>query len=87
MLLKWQIAISSLLPLPENEVWGGWYPSPRLSHSLHHTGSAALLLLLWQRGIVHLPDYLSEQLIHHGLALGRSLDEGAAPFLGQGPAV
>lgn len=42
----------------------------RPGHSLDHTGRAALLLLLGQSGIVHLPHNLSEELVHHGLTLG-----------------
>lgn len=38
--------------------------------SLNHAGCAALFLLLWQCGIIHLSDNLCEELIHHGLALG-----------------
>lgn len=55
----------------------------RTSSSLHHAGCAALLLLLRQRGIIHLSNDLCKQLVHHGLALGRRLDERASPLLGQ----
>lgn len=55
--------------------------------SLHHTRRATLLLFLRQSGIVHLPDNLSKELVHHGLAFSRGLNEGAAPLLRQGAAV
>lgn len=57
------------------------------SSSLHHAGCAALFLLLWQRGIIHLSNNLCKQLVHHSLALGRSFNKGAAPFLSQGSSV
>ena len=59
----------------------------RTSSSLDHAGCAALFLLLRQRGVIHLSHDLCEQLVHHGLALSRGLDEGAAPLLSQSPAV
>lgn len=59
----------------------------RPGRSLHNTGGAALLLLLGQSGVVHLPYNLSEQLIHHALTLGRGLYEGTAPLLCKGTAI
>lgn len=57
------------------------------SSSLHHAGCAALFLLLWQCRIIHLSNNLCKQLIHHSLALGRSFNKGAAPFLSQGSSI
>ena len=50
---------------------------------LYIAGRTARVLLVRQRGVVHLPDDLGEQFVHHGLAFGRGLHEGAAPLLRQ----
>lgn len=50
---------------------------------LDAAGGAAGLSPVRQRAEVHLPDDLGEQLVHHGLALGGRLHEGAAPVLRQ----
>lgn len=55
--------------------------------SLYHTGCAALLLLLGQRGIIHLADDLCKQLVHHSLAFGRSFYKRTAPFLSQSSSI
>lgn len=56
-------------------------PSFRLL--LNATGRATGLPPVRQRAEVHLPDDLGKQLVHHRLAFGRRLHEGAAPVLGQ----
>lgn len=50
---------------------------------LDAAGGTARLPPVWQGAEVHLAHDLGEQLVHHGLALGRGLHEGAAPVLGQ----
>ena len=58
-----------------------------LSHEalglLYIAGGAAGVILVWLGGVVHLPNDLSEQFVHHGFALGRRLHEGAAPCFSQ----
>lgn len=50
---------------------------------LDAAGGTARLPPVRQGAEVHLTHDLGEQLVHHGLALGRGLHEGAAPVLGQ----
>lgn len=57
------------------------HPSSGLRLLLYAAGGATGLPAVWERAEVHLPDNLSKKLVHHGLALGRSLHEGAAPVL------
>lgn len=61
-------------------------PSPFQCSSrllLDAAGGTARLPPVRQGAEVHLTHDLGEQLVHHGLALGRGLHEGAAPVLGQ----
>lgn len=73
------------LAQPEHKsiLWEQYDEGAVLTSSLYHTGCAALFLLLWQRGIVHLSDYLGKQLVHHGLALSGRFNKRAAPLLSQ----
>lgn len=50
---------------------------------LDAAGGTARLPPVRQGAEVHLANDLGKQLVHHGLALGRGLHEGAAPVLGQ----
>lgn len=76
----------------QNAVWhsaaGGIFLPPSLFQCgrlwlLDAAGGTARLPPVRQGAEVHLADDLREQLVHHGLALGRGLHEGAAPVLGQ----
>lgn len=62
-----------------------------LSHEalglLYIAGGAAGVILVWLGGVVHLPNDLSEQFVHHGFALSGCLHEGAAPLFSQGLAL
>lgn len=51
---------------------------------LYIARGAAGVVLVRLGSVVHLPNYLSEQFVDHGFALGRGLHEWAAPLLGQG---
>lgn len=58
-----------------------------VSMLLYVTGGAARVVLVGLCGIVHLPHDLGEEFVHHGLTFGWRLHEGAAPLLGEGPAL
>ena len=65
----------------------GWEGAgSHVSMLLYVTRGTARVVLVGLGGIVHLPDDLGEEFVHHGFTLGRRLHEGAAPLLGERPA-